>query len=103
MSATSRLSFVSRARNTCPIPPSPIGAVISYTPRRAPGARAKLLWSSLPHVTLVLPDQKSNGALILIAALYLWGRFDARSAADVHAVEAFMRILPVEKRNGGRV
>ena len=27
--ATSRFSLVSRARHTCPMPPSPIGAVIS--------------------------------------------------------------------------
>ena len=41
--ATWRPSVVSVARYTCPIPPSPMGAVISYTPRRVPGVRDKLL------------------------------------------------------------
>src|SRR5438105_2456992 len=36
--ATARLRRVSRARKTCPIPPAPIGATISYGPRRLPGA-----------------------------------------------------------------
>ena len=35
--ATSRLSFVSRARYTSPIPPAPSGARISYGPRCTPG------------------------------------------------------------------
>src|SRR5207344_1201651 len=35
--ATSRSSFVSRARYTWPIPPSPISAATSYGPRRVPG------------------------------------------------------------------
>src|SRR6476619_1280465 len=35
-SATSRLSFVSRARYTSPIPPAPSAPRISYGPRRAP-------------------------------------------------------------------
>ena len=34
--ATSRPSFVSRARNTSPMPPSPICASTSYAPRRVP-------------------------------------------------------------------
>ena len=38
--ATSRLSLVSRARNTSPMPPAPMGATISYEPRRSPGDRA---------------------------------------------------------------
>ena len=38
--ATSRLSFVSRARYTSPMPPAPIGAMTSYSPRRVPGDRA---------------------------------------------------------------
>src|SRR5215468_7027326 len=37
--ATSRLSRVSRARYTSPIPPAPRGARISYGPRRVPGPR----------------------------------------------------------------
>ncbi len=40
--ATSRFSFVSVARYTSPIPPSPIWAVTSYGPRQVPGVRAKL-------------------------------------------------------------
>src|SRR2546426_10630719 len=38
--ATSRQSFVSRARYTSPMPPAPRGAAISYVPRRVPGASA---------------------------------------------------------------
>ena len=38
--ATDRLSFVSVARYTSPIPPAPSGAVIAYGPSREPGARA---------------------------------------------------------------
>lgn len=41
--ATWRPSVVSVARYTCPIPPSPMGAAISYKPRRVPGVRDKLL------------------------------------------------------------
>src|SRR5262245_32936458 len=36
--ATSRWSFVSRARYTSPMPPAPIWSVISYGPSRVPGA-----------------------------------------------------------------
>ena len=36
-----RFSFVSVARYTSPMPPTPISAVISYAPRRVPGVRAK--------------------------------------------------------------
>src|SRR5215510_8819278 len=35
--ATSRPSFVSRARHTCPMPPSPRTDTISYDPTREPG------------------------------------------------------------------
>src|SRR5215831_3953142 len=35
-SATSRLSFVSRARYTSPMPPAPMADRISYAPRRVP-------------------------------------------------------------------
>ncbi len=38
--ATSRSSFVSRARYTSPMPPSPILAVTAYGPRVVPGWRA---------------------------------------------------------------
>jgi hypothetical protein len=38
--ATSRASFVSRARYTSPIPPLPMRARISYAPRRVPGISA---------------------------------------------------------------
>ena len=41
--ATSRFSFVSRARYTSPMPPAPREERISYGPRRAPGLRAKRL------------------------------------------------------------
>ena len=37
--ATWRFSLVSVARYTSPMPPAPICAVISYTPRRVPGLR----------------------------------------------------------------
>src|SRR5437773_7876144 len=37
--ATARSSRVSRARYTSPIPPAPMGATISYGPRRLPEAR----------------------------------------------------------------
>src|SRR5262245_34594624 len=37
--ATSRPSLVSRARHTCPMPPSPRTDTISYNPRRVPGPR----------------------------------------------------------------
>src|ERR1700723_2403761 len=37
--ATSRLSRVSLARNTSPIPPAPSGEMISYGPNWVPGAR----------------------------------------------------------------
>jgi hypothetical protein len=37
--ATSRPSFVSRARQTSPIPPAPSGATTSYNPSRVPGDR----------------------------------------------------------------
>src|SRR5215471_18690160 len=40
LSATSRFSFVSRARYTSPMPPAPIGARISYGPRLVPEVRA---------------------------------------------------------------
>ena len=43
MTATSRFSFVSVARYTSPIPPTPIWAAISYGPRRVPGESAKPL------------------------------------------------------------
>src|ERR1044071_251451 len=36
LTATSRLSFPSRARYTSPIPPAPKGARISYGPKRSP-------------------------------------------------------------------
>ena len=36
--ATWRFRLVSLARYTSPMPPAPICAVISYTPRRVPGA-----------------------------------------------------------------
>jgi hypothetical protein len=39
--ATARFRFVSVARYTSPIPPTPICAVTSYGPRRVPGVRAK--------------------------------------------------------------
>ena len=42
-SATSRFSFVSRARYTSPMPPAPSGERISYGPRRVPAVRAKQL------------------------------------------------------------
>ena len=37
--ATSRSSFVSRARYTSPMPPSPILAVTAYGPRVVPGSK----------------------------------------------------------------
>ena len=46
-SATCRPSRVSVARQTSPIPPAPMAAVISYGPRRAPGARVSVEASSL--------------------------------------------------------
>ncbi len=39
--ATSRLSFVSRARYTSPIPPAPMAPRISYEPRRVPEVSIK--------------------------------------------------------------
>jgi len=42
--AMSRLSFVSRARYTSPMPPAPNGDRISYAPRRAPGAKDMTVW-----------------------------------------------------------
>src|SRR5260370_17418947 len=39
LSATSRFSLVSRARYTSPMAPAPMGARISYGPRRVPAAR----------------------------------------------------------------
>ena len=50
-SATSRCSFVSRARQTSPIPPAPSGAVTSYGPTRVPGLSATvLLYSASPRL-----------------------------------------------------
>src|SRR5262245_18033627 len=40
LTATSRCSLVSRARYTSPIPPAPMGARISYEPRRVPAGKA---------------------------------------------------------------
>src|SRR5688572_19268194 len=42
LSATSRLSFVSCARYTSPMPPAPSTPTTSYTPRRVPGVRGKV-------------------------------------------------------------
>ena len=47
LSATSRLSLESRARNTSPIPPTPRLAVTSYGPRREPRVRGNgdaIIW-----------------------------------------------------------
>src|ERR1700675_2956784 len=41
-SATSRFSFVSRARYTSPMPPAPRAERISYEPRRAPGESVRV-------------------------------------------------------------
>src|SRR5438270_8580354 len=56
--ATSRLSFVSRARHTSPIPPAPIGATISYGPRRVPAVTVTEYADSTRHSGHALgPDE----------------------------------------------
>src|SRR6516225_8788492 len=58
LSATSRLSAVSRARYTSPMPPEPIGSTISYDPNRVPG-----------EIDICQP-QKTERLLFLWAGLY---------------------------------
>jgi hypothetical protein len=41
LTATSRLSLVSRARYTSPMPPAPMATEISYWPKRRPGVNDK--------------------------------------------------------------
>src|SRR5438270_8524234 len=61
LTATVRPRRVSRAEYTSPIPPAPSGAMISYGPRRAPGAsfteRLRI------HRGRVLPERRQNGRL----------------------------------------
>ena len=61
-SATSRLSFVSRARYTSPMPPAPRAERISYGPRRVPTGRAKCLLGCL----LGLYGAGTAGDLLLV-------------------------------------
>src|SRR5438874_1343010 len=51
--ATMRSSRVSRARYTSPMPPAPIGEMISYGPSRVEGWRDTAVACSLPHQSAV--------------------------------------------------
>src|SRR5438477_6636479 len=59
--ATSRLSLVSRARYTSPMPPAPIGATISYGPRRVPAARGMELQIERKALIVLAGDLSVTG------------------------------------------
>ena len=77
--ATSRPSRASRARNTSPMPPAPIGATISYGPSRAPGGNrhgAIIVARSAAVSTRTLihcPPMQSVEAVLARASDFVWG------------------------------
>src|SRR6266581_906779 len=67
--ATSRPSRVSRARYTSPMPPFPMGARISYGPRRVPAERGI---GSCDYVISRRQETRSRMRVIAWALLALW-------------------------------
>ena len=75
--ATVRLSRVSRAFQTCPIPPSPSGPTISYGPSRVPVDHVMRQIVALsgrifgPSTTITTPAMMTGVGMILGTAAYM--------------------------------